>query len=69
MVKRCQAGTRKCISGACVKKSQRNSKRCSKGTRKCADQYCYSEKKTPLPKLLSATPDINDPKFSKIRKN
>ena len=41
---KCPPGSRKCISGKCVKKQTDKTPRCNKGTRKCVNQKCYSAK-------------------------
>jgi hypothetical protein len=39
---RCPNGTKKCITGKCVKKTNVKTQRCKKGMRKCANNNCYS---------------------------
>ena len=41
---KCPPGSRKCISGKCVKKQTDKTPRCNKGTHKCVNQKCYSAK-------------------------
>ena len=41
---KCPPGSRKCISGKCVKRQSEKTPRCHKGTRKCVNQKCYSAK-------------------------
>jgi len=41
---KCPPGSRKCISGKCVKRQPEKTPRCHKGTRKCVNQKCYSAK-------------------------
>jgi len=38
---KCPKGTKKCITGKCVKKTSVKTARCKKGTRKCANNRCY----------------------------
>ena len=38
---KCPKGTKKCITGKCVKKTSVKTARCKKGTRKCANNQCY----------------------------
>jgi hypothetical protein len=54
---KCPKGTRKCITGKCVKKTSIKTVRCKKGTRKCANNRCYptNYKKSEAAKKIQKT--------------
>ena len=54
---KCPKGTKKCITGKCVKKTSIKTVRCKKGTRKCANNRCYptNYKKSEAAKKIQKT--------------
>lgn len=73
--KRCGIGTRKCVTGKCVKKRTGKGRRCANGTRKCADRKCHRTRISSgkQPKSLTPSKSLTSPKdqidhFNKFQK-